>query len=98
MTLMGEMDLMREDLRRASKHLKEAADWAREHPKSTASAVPYLLAGADGAIEALNDANSLIWKIQNALAVASAQEAFTEENKKEVNEDGIQGDAGSQDD
>ena len=77
MTSMGELDLLRDDLGRATRHLKEATEWARAHPQSTAASVPYLLATADGALEAMNAASSMIWSLQNEVAVESAKAVMT---------------------
>jgi len=86
MTSMGELDLLREDLRRASKHLKEATEWATEwaraHPDAPDSAVRYLLANVDGVIEAMNAASSLIWSLQNEAAIEAIREAMDKERSE----------------
>ena len=77
------MNNLRADLRLAYKHLNDAVQWTRANPDRPAAAAPYLLANADEALEAINEAGSWIAEVQSLMAIEGVREILEKKEGKE---------------
>lgn len=78
-----EMNVLRTDLRHAHKHLSDAVDWTKANPERPAAAVSYLLANAERALDAINEAGSWIAEVQSLMAIESVRGLFEKKEGKE---------------